>query len=61
MGRGSFEVPGNTDLGQEKDEPFGRVPVIPLDAVAVIIREFMMKVVIPLSIRENGAELMVPR
>jgi len=54
-----LQVPGESDAGKTVDKPLARVPLIPLDAVAIVVRKFVMIAVIPFAVGEDGAEPVV--
>mmetsp|Transcript_5118 Transcript_5118/g.16228 ORF Transcript_5118/g.16228 Transcript_5118/m.16228 type:complete len:387 (+) Transcript_5118:650-1810(+) len=57
----AHEVAGAADHLARADQPLGRVPVVPLDAVAVVLRELVVEVVVALTERQHGAEDAVVR
>ena len=59
--RRSLKVPGETEFRQKVDAPLARVPVVPANAVAIIGREAVVKIVKPLAVGENGADPVVAR
>jgi len=50
-----------TDLGTTRDEPFGRVVLIPSNGIPIVGRELVMKVVIALAKGDEGGDEVVPR
>jgi len=50
-----------TDLGTARDEPFGRIILIPPNGVPIVRRELVMKVVIALAKGDEGGDEVVPR
>src|SRR5258708_28529264 len=50
------QIAGQPDRAKGADEPLGRIPLIPTDALAEVPRETGMKTVVALAEREPGAE-----
>src|SRR5260221_8234422 len=55
------QIAGQTDRAKGADEPLGRIPLIPTDAVAEVRGEAVMKRVISLAEREQGDDPVVAR
>jgi hypothetical protein len=50
-----------TDLGAKRDEPLGRVILVPPNGVPIVRRELVMKIVIALAKGDEGRDQVVPR
>ncbi|MNL02334.1 hypothetical protein D3C87_1228360 [compost metagenome] len=59
--RTGSEIPGQPAPGGGADQPLGGVELPPVDAVAVVVLEQVMEVVIPLAEGEEGQDAVVPR
>ena len=59
-GRHAVEVRGEAHAGAERDHPLGGVPLVPADAVAVVVLEDVVEVVIALAVGEEGEKAVVP-
>ena len=55
----SFEVPGEAELREKKDQPLAGIPMVPANPIAVIIRKTVMKIMIPFPVRQNSPQPMV--
>lgn len=51
-----LEVISQSEKRQRTDQPFGGIVMIKLDAVAVVRREFVVVVVIPLAESQDGGD-----
>lgn len=54
-----LQVGREAELVADPDEPLCRVVLVPLDCVAVIYRELVVEIVIPLSVRNERSNHMV--
>ena len=59
IGREGFDVGGEADGGAQLNQPLARIEMVPEDAIAVILGELVMVIVITLAARGNGRDPMV--
>lgn len=60
-GATDLQMRRQTELGTTRDEPFGRVVLIPSNRIPIVRRELVMKVVIAFAKGDEGGDEVVPR
>lgn len=58
--REGLEVSGQAQLAADPDEPLGRIVLVPLERIAIVHRELMVKVMVTFTDGDQSSDHMVP-